>query len=202
MTDDNTAPAPGSIEALLAQARSRVNVWEHSRQACAEYDDIGTDDVTRARLKAQSAVMNVTEALRPYLVGDVPASYWRQSPENHPDDRSQWLYWDHESGTGLAGLAHIMAYRGRVTETETTEKDHDGYHSVTRTEAAMVPTEALRNALAMVSQASYELGFIEAPNSRRRAYDASIGQDTAVQEPGQPQIEQAATDGGDPETDV
>lgn len=202
MSEDNTAPAPGSIEALLARARSRVNTWEASRQAAAEYDDIGTGDVRRERIKAQSEVMKVIEALRPYLVGDVPASYWRQAPENHPEDPAQWLYYDQEQSEGLAGLAHVMSYRGRVITRERTEKKHDGYQTVTEQEAMLIPRDALRNALAMVSQASYELGFIEAPNSRRRAYDAGISADTAPPQPATGGAEQAATDGGEPEPDV
>jgi len=168
MTDED---GPSEIQRVLRDAREAVSEWLLARQLAADGSE--KPNVRTHRIRAQHAVLHVVETLRPYLIGDLPAKYWRSSRSDIPSDVGTWLYYDPESDEGLPGLAHTMQYRGKVRKRTQVSADLNGREVQHVEEPALLPPKAIQTALSWVEQASYELGFLNEPNKRRRAYNAS-----------------------------
>jgi hypothetical protein len=172
------------IYQALVEARDAVLEWQTSRKFTAEGSD--RHNVQAQRLRAEHGVFAVIEHLRPYLIDKIP-DMWHGF-----EDTDDWLFFDDEKREGLPGLQAVLAYRGRVSTTETVVETHDGYENQSVSEADMLPPECVEEALSWSSTAAYKLGFLPDSDGKRKTYNVSTG--GATEPDREPELEDAPSD--------
>jgi hypothetical protein len=135
------------------QAQTRYDV---ARQLAAE----GNQDVSpRAeRVRFQQMVIGLFKRLRPYLVARLERYY------------EEAKVYDGTEGQ-IIGLKQLHHYQGAINRSSGFEGD-EAYETE---EAALLPPQACRNALDLLAECTFQLGFV--PEARQREGEFHLGDD-------------------------
>jgi hypothetical protein len=159
MADHESADVQPLLEAL-DQAHEAQTRFDVAKQLRAEGKDA---NVRAEKIRFQQFVIGLFKRLRPYLVVDLPEYY---------EHATVWENDEHD----ITGLKCLHLYQGAVRE----EAGFDGEDVYQDEEAVLMPDAALRNALDLLSECLYKLGFAPQSNKRRKAYNASVSEDDDI----------------------
>jgi hypothetical protein len=159
MADYETPDVQPFLEALdeAHEAQTRFDV---AKQLAAE----GNEDVSpRAEhVRFQQMVIGLFKRLRPYLVARLERYY------------EEGKIYDGSEGQ-IIGLKQLHHYQGAVNHSAGFEGD-EVYETE---EAALLPPEACRNALDLLAECTFQLGFV--PEARQREGEFHLGEDNNEQ---------------------
>jgi hypothetical protein len=147
MTADDDGDVSPYLEALdrAHQAQTR---YDTARQLVAEGERGTARD---ERIRFQQFVLSLWKRLRPFMKYRLE-KYWEDA----------WVYGDDE--VGLRGLRELKPFQGSVTENASFGPS--GEHQA-NTEPALLPPEALRNALDLLTEVCYHLELLPETSDER-----------------------------------
>jgi hypothetical protein len=133
------------------EAQTRFDV---ARQLEAEGHDA---DVRAERIRCQQFVVGLFKRLRPYLATSLEEYYHEKKIYDGPKGE-------------FYGLKNLTHYQGAINESSGIDEDGEVFEE---REAGLMPPSAMRNALDLLSECVYLLGFM--PDSREREETFYLG---------------------------
>lgn len=175
MTEESTEPTVRRIQDALGKAYEAGAQYDLAVQLNAE----GVPDAPNTKgmhVRFNQFVLHCVRLLRPYLIMDLK-SYW--GADHLSEEKQALVYQDpDDENTKIVGLRELLYYSGATRQRQSWSQTPDsGIESQHREEAVLLPPQALRNALDLLAEAVYQLGFAAKPKKRRQAYNASVPDD-------------------------
>jgi hypothetical protein len=164
MTDEED---DSPIYDALTDAVAAVGEWDMARQMHAEgVRQFQQDNVRAHRIRAQVAVLRVAEHMRPYLIDDYETA-WEPDTDFDKDD-PLCIFPGSSDHPPVTGIKSLLSFQGQVKHERVTVDTVNGRESRIKSEAHLLPPEAIREGLSWVSQSAYELGFVPSHSKRRQ----------------------------------
>lgn len=161
---DHESPDVQPLLKALDQAHEAQTRFDVARQLEADGHDA---DVRAERVRFQQFVIGLFKRLRPYLVARL--DYYYHEVEVYEGSEGE-----------IVGLKQLHHYQGAVSHSSGFEGDE----VVERREPALMPPAACRNALDLLAECVYQLGF--APQARKNEGEFHLGDDDESNEQATP----------------
>jgi hypothetical protein len=159
MSDDERDSVSPFLEALdkAHQAQTR---FDTARQLAAEGESA---NVRAERVRFQQLVIAVWKRLRPYLRNELE-KWWTEA-----------VIWESDDGNeAIVGLKQLHHYQGATRQTQAFGADDE---LRTSNEAVLLPPTAVRNALDLLTECAFHLGFTPDADTGRPASNVSVSED-------------------------